>query len=152
MQDRPRPDELARAVQDFLRDEISPRIADPRLRFRLLVAINGLGMIDRELCEAEPLMREELATLASMLDRDPPVCGSPGALREALISLNTELARRIRAGNAPSGTARALRAIADAKLRIVNPRALRRYARAGRPSAGTPATRPPHNPKGGQPE
>jgi len=128
MQDRPRPDELARAVQGFLRDEIGPRIDDPRLRFRLLVAINGLGMIERELREAEPLMRDELSRLASLLGRDPPECGSLDSLREALHSLNAELARRIREGDAPSGTADLLRALADAKLRIVNPRVLKRYA------------------------
>ena len=38
MQDRPHAAELAQAVREFIETEVLPRIDDPRLRFRALVA------------------------------------------------------------------------------------------------------------------
>ena len=47
--DRPTPQELAESVREFLQDEILPILDDHRLKFRTLVAINGLGIAEREL-------------------------------------------------------------------------------------------------------
>ena len=47
--DRPTPQELAEAVREFLQEEILPILDDHRLKFRTLVAINGLGIAEREL-------------------------------------------------------------------------------------------------------
>ena len=47
--DRPTPQELAEAVREFLQDEILPILDDHRLKFRTIVAINGLGIAEREL-------------------------------------------------------------------------------------------------------
>ena len=44
--DRPTPQELAEAVREFLQEEILPILDDHRLKFRTLVAINGLGIAD----------------------------------------------------------------------------------------------------------
>ena len=49
MSDRPTAQELAEAIQEFLGAEILPVLDDPRLRFRLLVAMNALGIVYREL-------------------------------------------------------------------------------------------------------
>ncbi len=43
MSKRPTAQELAEAIEEFLSGEILPTVADPRLRFRTLVALNALG-------------------------------------------------------------------------------------------------------------
>ncbi|MGH3103232.1 MAG: DUF6285 domain-containing protein [Gaiellaceae bacterium] len=95
--DRPDARELAEAVREFLEREVLPGIEDPRLRFRALVAINGLGIAERELAEL------------------------PGRERD------WELARRIRAGDVPEGTLERLKEEVAAKLRVASPRYLERY-------------------------
>ena len=52
MQDRPHAAELAQAVREFIETEVLPGIDDPRLRFRTLVAANGLGILEREIGRA----------------------------------------------------------------------------------------------------
>ena len=52
--DRPTPQELVEAVREFLQDEILPILDDHRLKFRTLVAINGLGIAERELWATTP--------------------------------------------------------------------------------------------------
>jgi hypothetical protein len=46
--DRPNASELATAVREFLEAEILPGLTDHRLRFRTLVAMNALSIIERE--------------------------------------------------------------------------------------------------------
>ena len=46
--DRPTAAELATAVREFLETEILPTLADHRLRFRTLVAMNALSIVGRE--------------------------------------------------------------------------------------------------------
>ena len=46
--DRPTAAELATAVREFLEAEILPTIGDHRLRFRTLVAMNALSIVERE--------------------------------------------------------------------------------------------------------
>jgi len=53
MTERPTAQELAESILEFLGGEILPTITDPRLRFRVLVAMNALGIVYREL-EALP--------------------------------------------------------------------------------------------------
>jgi len=45
---RPSAGELATAVREFLATEILPALDDPRLRFRTLVAMNALSIVERE--------------------------------------------------------------------------------------------------------
>lgn len=101
MSDRPTAPELVEATREFLEREILPALADPRLRFRTLVAINALGIAQREL---ESTSQDEL---------------SPDELGE--------LARRIRAGDVPERTLELLKRHVAAKLRIASPRYLERY-------------------------
>jgi len=46
--DRPNARELAAAVREFLEIEILPTVDDHRLRFRTLVAMNALSIVERE--------------------------------------------------------------------------------------------------------
>jgi hypothetical protein len=46
--DRPTASELATAVREFLEVEILPTLDDHRLRFRTLVAMNALSIVERE--------------------------------------------------------------------------------------------------------
>jgi hypothetical protein len=97
--ERPTPDELAEAIEEFLSDEILPRLDDHRLRFRTLVALNALGIVRRELTK---LPREDDAE-------------------------QRELAARIRAGDVSAGTLARVKAHVAERLQIDSPRYLDRY-------------------------
>ncbi len=117
MRDRPDAAELAEAVREFLEGEILPTLTDHRQRFRTLVAINGLGILERDLragTEEDEAERQDLQRLL-------------GSEEEDLSALNRELAQRIRAGEAPPGTLAFLQGSVRAKLRIASPRTRDRY-------------------------
>jgi hypothetical protein len=101
VRDRPTASELVEATREFLEHEVLPTLVDRRLRFRALVAINALGIAQRELDSAEPdvLTAEQAAALAD----------------------------RIRAGDMPEGARALLEREVAAKLRIASPRYLDRY-------------------------
>ena len=101
MKDRPTASELVEATREFLEREVLPTLGDRRLRFRALVAINALGIAQRELESAEPdvLSPEEAAALAE----------------------------RIRTGDVPEDARSLLEREVAAKLRIASPRYLDRY-------------------------
>jgi hypothetical protein len=96
--ERPTPEELAQAIEEFLAGEILPMLADPRLRFRTLVALNALGIVQRELAKLPPEDDAE----------------------------QRELAARIRAGDVPAGTLSRVQADVEARLRVSSPRYLER--------------------------
>ena len=96
---RPTPDELAEAVEEFLSGEILPALDDHRLRFRMLVALNALG-----------ILRRELAALPATDDNEA-----------------RELAAQIRAGDVAPGTLTRVKAIVAARLNVDSPRYLDRY-------------------------
>lgn len=92
--DRPTAPELAAAVAEFLEAEILPVLADQRLRFRVLVAVNALGILQRELGSPDPrddaarLLEEVIAGRASLAELKEHVAAkvrvvNPGYLREA---------------------------------------------------------------------
>jgi hypothetical protein len=95
---RPTPEELAQAIEEFLAGEILPTLDDPRLRFRTLVALNALGILERELAKLPPEDDAELRGLAA----------------------------RIRAGDVDEGTLARVRADVEARLRIDSPGYLER--------------------------
>jgi len=97
--DRPTAQELTEAIEEFLAGEILPTLSDHRLRFRLLVAMNALGIVYRE--------------LASLPAKDD--------------AGQRELARRIRAGEVPPGTLAQVKADVEARLLVASPRYLERY-------------------------
>jgi hypothetical protein len=100
MSERPTAQELAEAIQEFLAGEILPTLTDHRLRFRMLVALNALGIVYRE-----------LAALEAEDDAE-----------------QRELARRIRAGDVPPGTLARVKAGVEARLAIASPRYLDSYS------------------------
>ncbi len=85
-------------MREFLQDEILPILDDHRLKFRTIVAINGLGIAERELW-------------------------ATAKRREA----DWELAHRIRAGDVPEDAVALLKEQVAAKLRVSNPRHLAKY-------------------------
>ena len=96
---RPTPDELAEAIEEFLSGEILPALDDHRVRFRLLVALNALGILRREL----------------------------GAVPEADDAEVRELAAKIRAGDVGPGLLARVTALVATRLAIDSPRYLDRY-------------------------
>jgi uncharacterized protein DUF6285 len=99
MSERPTAQELTEAILEFLGGEILPTLTDQRLRFRLLVAMNALGIVYRE--------------LAALPVEDD--------------SEQRELARAIRSGDVPPGTLRRVRADVEARLRVSSPGFLEKY-------------------------
>jgi hypothetical protein len=128
MQDRPTALELLAAVRAFLEDEILPGL-DGRKRFHALVAVNVLGIVERELASEEETLRGERTRLVSLLGVERPMPGGLAALRADVRELEEALAARIRAGDADAGPfADAVRAhvreTVVEKLRVANPRYL----------------------------
>lgn len=104
MQDRPNAQELVGAVAGFLSKEIVPTVSDARLRFRVLIAANVLGIVARELGAGEAPLLAEWQRLVDILDVDaaePPARAEQ--LREEVTALNEALCARIRAGEADAG-------------------------------------------------
>lgn len=99
MSERPTAQELTEAIAEFLGGEILPTLSDHRLRFRMLVAMNALGIVYRELA-------------ALPLEDDTE---------------QRELARRIRAGDVEQGMLAEVKADVEARLRVASPRYLDRY-------------------------
>ena len=99
MSERPTPRELAEAIEEFLAGEILPTLDDHRLRFRLLVALNALGIVRRELEQLPPEDDAEQRRLAA----------------------------EIRAGRVPGGTLARVKAGVAGRLRIASPHYLDRY-------------------------
>lgn len=111
-QDRPTAAELVEAVRDFLADDVQPAL-EGRLAFHTRVAVNALGMIERELSLGPALDAAERARAVALLGHD-------GELRD----LERELAARIRDGSldALSGEVNDhVRATVRAKLEVANP-------------------------------
>ncbi len=120
MQDRPNAAELAAAIAHFLREEIMPSLQDDRLLFRTRVALNALGMLEREARTGNAALEFEAATLQAHLHCTRP----PGDLADAVASLNQQLAAQLRAGTEPPGTLALLQDLIRRKVLIASPRAL----------------------------
>ena len=88
MQDEPTPEELIKAVADFLRNELAPGISGHNA-FKLRVSINALDLVTRQLALEQGSDAAEAARLARLL-------GEEGTLGE----LNRTLADRIAKGEA----------------------------------------------------
>ena len=99
MSERPTADELAEAIEEFLAGEVLPTLDDQRARFRMLVALNALGIVRRELAKLPPEDDAE----------------------------QRELAARIRRGDVPAGTLALVKADVEERLKVASPRYLDRY-------------------------
>jgi hypothetical protein len=127
MQPRPNNPELATAVREFLETEIMPTMTDARLKFRTLVAMNALTMLERSPLE-EDFLRAEALALAGLLETEVKTLNSRAELDTEVLRLNTLLSSQIRAGNVPAGSLKVLKQIAMDKLRVASPNYLKRYA------------------------
>jgi hypothetical protein len=83
MQDEPTPEELIKAVADFLRSDIAPGISGHNA-FKLRVSINALDLVTRQLALESHSHAAEVSRLSQLL-------GMQGSLAE----LNRTLADRI---------------------------------------------------------
>ena len=88
MQDEPTPEELIKAVADFLRSEVAPQTGG-HLAFKLRVSINALDLVTRQLALEQGSDAAETSRLTKLL-------GIQGTLGE----LNRALADRIAQGDA----------------------------------------------------
>jgi hypothetical protein len=79
MQDEPTPEELIKAVADFLRDDIAPVISGHNA-FKLRVSINALDLVTRQL----KLEQGSDAAEAERLSRLLAMQGSLGELNQVL--------------------------------------------------------------------
>ncbi len=86
MQDEPTPEELIKAVADFLRNDIAPVLTGHNA-FKLRVSINALDLVTRQLALAQGSDAAEAARLTKLLGMD----GS-------LVELNRVLSDRIASG------------------------------------------------------
>jgi hypothetical protein len=86
MQDEPTPEELIKAVADFLRSDIAPLISGHHA-FKLRVSINALDLVTRQTALQPPSDDAEVARLSRLL-----------AMQGSLGELNRVLADRIAKG------------------------------------------------------
>ncbi|MGH8750211.1 MAG: DUF6285 domain-containing protein [Burkholderiales bacterium] len=126
MQDRPDAVELAQAVREFLQNEIAPSITDERLKFRLLVAMNALAILARELEHEDDLLRSELENLSVLLGSKIETDPAAGRINK-IIELNRHMTKLIRVGEIPPGTLSVLKKIVSDKLKIASPKYLERF-------------------------
>jgi aminoglycoside phosphotransferase (APT) family kinase protein len=111
-QDRPTAAELLEAVREFLERDVMPAV-DGRVAFHTRVALNALGMLEREATLGPELDADEHHRLATLLGRD----GSVG-------ELTTALAASIRSGELDERrdeVVGVLRKSIAGKLAIANP-------------------------------
>lgn len=115
MAERPTAAELVEAVREFLERDVAERL-EGRDAFQVRIAINALGIVERELTNGPALDAAEHARLAALLDRD----GDLETLRRAA-------AASIRAGDLDSKRAELLAMLRDTtaeRLAVTNPRYL----------------------------
>jgi hypothetical protein len=86
MQDEPTPEELIKAVADFLRSDIAPGISGHNA-FKLRVSINALDLVSRQLKLEQDSNAAEVSRLSQLL-----------GLQDSLTELNRTLADRIARG------------------------------------------------------
>ena len=112
MQDRPTAAELLEAIREFLAQDVMPSV-EGRVQFHSRVAINALGMLEREVRLVPDLDAAERARLGALLGHDAD-----------LRTLTAELATRIRDGSLDDRRDEvigAVRASVRAKLLVANP-------------------------------
>jgi hypothetical protein len=125
MAERPTARELLQAVQTFLERDLLPELEGVR-RFHARVAVNVLGIVQRELALEGEQRPAQHARLAALLGRAEPAPADRDALARAIEALERELCERIRAGFGDAPDERAallahLRATAAERIAVSNP-------------------------------
>ncbi len=112
MADRPTAAELSEAVREWLDDEVRPTL-EGRLAFHARVAVNALGMVERELLATghDPELVERVATMTGV---------------EAVDDIDAALVDGIRSGRlgVTPEVISVVRAAVRARLEVANPRYL----------------------------
>jgi hypothetical protein len=96
-QDRPSGPELLEAVAEYLFAELRPEVPREQ-RFRVLVAANACAVVARELRAGDGPAREDLELLRELMGEKEGEVLSGAELDAAVREAQTELARRLRAG------------------------------------------------------
>jgi hypothetical protein len=125
MQDRPTIDELLRAVEVLLEEQLMPTLEGAR-GYNARVAANVIKTVRRELRLEEEQLAREWAGLDVVLGTESRPGGAE-ATKQALFGRNQQLSERIRTGDADSGEWRRLvvahlRDVTHAKLEVANPK------------------------------
>jgi hypothetical protein len=116
VQDLPTHAELVEAVREFLERDVFP-VVEGRAKFHTRVAMNVLGIVQRELEQGGRADGEERARLLALLRRSD-------AADETLLELNREFAAQLRDGRLDPRSREVvdhLRATLRDKLAIANP-------------------------------
>jgi hypothetical protein len=111
-QDRPTSAELVQAVREFLENDVMAA-TEGRVQFHTRVAVNALGMIERELTDGPTFADAERARATALLGHE----GDP-------VALERELAGRIRDGSLDDrsdAVSAHVRATVREKLLVANP-------------------------------
>jgi hypothetical protein len=90
MQDEPTPEELIKAVADFLRNDIAPAISGHNA-FKLRVSINALDLVLRQLALQEDGEIAETSRLSRLLGMQAPLAEFNRALAERIASGEVDL-------------------------------------------------------------
>ncbi len=125
MPDRPTKLELLEAVRGFLERDLMPELEGVQ-RFHARVAANVLRIVSREIELEEPALRRQHRTLAELLGEAVQEPARLAEVARGVESLERELVRRIRAGEADASPWResvleALAAAVRERLAISNP-------------------------------
>lgn len=126
MQDRPEASALLDAIADFLLKEVLPAVRESdALAYKTLVSWNMLGVVSRELKDAEPLLNAEIERLGRYLQKEVPLAATSREKMVLAAALNGELAAKIRSEKILPGDREVsglVRAALTEKLQIANPR------------------------------
>jgi hypothetical protein len=118
MQDRPTAAELLATVATYLEEELMPALDGP-LAYRTRVALNLVGMLEREEALGDASLMREREALAALLDVAPP---ANGPLEAQVAELNRQLVAAIDGGRVEHARAwPVLMDVAHAKLAIIRP-------------------------------
>lgn len=130
MRDQPRGEDLLASAEALLRDELLPALPADKRQAGLMIA-RALGIAARQLSNGEAPERQELASLARLLESpgDIAPADQPAALCDQLQRANRQLGRLIRSGAADVGASRAqiaqhLLEVARQRVAESNPRYL----------------------------
>ncbi|MEE4298464.1 MAG: DUF6285 domain-containing protein, partial [Pseudomonadales bacterium] len=95
MQDRPHDTEILQTVGDYLEGELLPELEGP-LRYRTLVAVNLLRILQRELTQGTSFLLRERSRLCQLMDMSVDEL-LPGPIREQVEDLNQQLIMELQA-------------------------------------------------------
>lgn len=126
MQDRPEASALLDAIAEFLLKDILPAVREnDALAYKTLVSWNMLGVVSREIRDAEPLLNAEIERLSRFLKKEIIPGSTAREKMSQAASLNAAFAEKIRAEKIlPENkeVTALVKAALTEKLQIANPR------------------------------